>query len=275
MTGLPDCVARRAKAGVITTGSRKHRLTAYFSCNPSVTKPLYIHPESCLYRKDPTANLPEYVVYGQLVENEMGTATYMTSVSAIEASWLPELARDCPLLKYSDPLQTPLPTYDHASDEIRCYVVPSYGVHNWELSPVRTSLASACVGLNSSGAVGGDKTSDNDISILPGYRKKDEAVRWFARLLLEGSVLDDATLRGVFVKSHIKLTLSTLTAQKVTKTGSQLLLKLAKARISSVSALKEKLKEMPLFLYEELQACLHMEARKQFRQQWTRFVQSL
>ncbi|CAN0007127.1 unnamed protein product [Ectocarpus fasciculatus] len=256
MTGLPDCVARRAKAGVITTGSRKHRLTAYFSCNPSVTKPLYIHPESCLYRKDPTANLPEYVVYGQLVENEMGTATYMTSVSAIEASWLPELARDCPLLKYSDPLQTPLPTYDHTSDEIRCYVVPSYGVHNWELSPVRTSLASACVGLNSSGAV-------------------DEAVRWFARLLLEGSVLDDATLRGVFVKSHIKLTLSTLTAQKVTKTGSQLLLKLAKARISSVSALKEKLKEMPLFLYEELQACLHMEARKQFRQQWTRFVQSL
>lgn len=274
VTGLPDCIARRAKMGAVATGSRKQRLTAYFSCNPSVTKPLYLHPESCLYRKDPAAALPEYVVYGQLVENEMGTFTYMTSVTAVEEAWIPDLTKDCPLLKFSEPLQSPQPSYDAETDEVRCYVVPTYGIHNWELAPMRTSLAEACAGgkRNNSNVNPG---LEAELGTLPGYRKTDEAVRWFARLLLEGAVLDDPLLRGVFVKKNIKLALSTLTSLKVTKSGSQLLLKLAKEAVCTVARLKEVLKEMPLFLYEELQACLHMEARKHFRLQWTRFVQNL
>lgn len=92
-TGLTDCIARRARVGIITTGSRRKRLTAYFSCNPAVTVPLYIHPESCLFKKDPMADLPEFVMYAQLVNNESGDATYMTSVSKVESSWIHELAR--------------------------------------------------------------------------------------------------------------------------------------------------------------------------------------
>ena len=275
MTGLPDCIARRAKTGVVTSGSRKHRLTAYFSCNPSVTHPLYLHPESCLYRKDPTAPLPEYVVYGQLVENEAGTSTYMTSVSAIDATWLPDLTRDCPLLKFSEPLQTPLPTYDALEDAVRCHVVPTYGVHNWELTPVKMPLCDACCGNNgcsnnSSSGLSSDVVAE--LGTLPGYRKRDEAVRWFARLLLEGVVLDDVLLRGVFAKQNMKVVLTALTAMKVTKSGSQLLLQLAKAEVCNVAQLKVKLREDPSFLFEELQACLQVDARKQFRQQWTRFV---
>jgi hypothetical protein len=272
VTGLPDCIARRAKAGAVTQGSRKHRLTAYFSCNPSITRPLYLHPESCLYRKDPTAALPEFVVYGQLVENDAGTSTYMTSVSALESAWLPELTRDCPLLAFSSPLQTPLPAYDAAEDMVRCYVVPSYGIHHWELTPVKVSLAEACVG--GIGIGGGSALPEDEQGTLPGYRRRDEAVRWFARLLLEGSVLADPALRGVFGRDKAKVPLTALTALKVTKAGSQLLLQLAKADVCSVSQLRTRLAAEPSFLFEELQACLHVESRKLFRQQWTRFAKA-
>lgn len=272
VTGLPDCIARRARTGAVATGSRRQRLTAYFSCNPSVTKPLYIHPESCLYRKDPTASLPEYVLYGQLVENEMGTFTYMTSVSVVDPSWITELARDCPLLHFSEPLQSPQPSYDAEADEMRCYVIPTYGIHNWELTPMKTSLAEACKGDDSATA---NRDIEADITALPGYRRQDEAIRWFARLLLEGSILTDPVLRGLFSKTTVKLSTSTLTSLKVTKSGAPLLLRFAKARIQSIAQLKAALKESPLFAYEELQACMHMEARKQFRLLWTRYVQDI
>ncbi len=275
VTGMPDRVARRVKAGVISTGSRKQRLTAYFSCNSDVSKPLYIHPESCLYRKDPSAELPEYVIYGALVENEAGNVTYMTSVTAIEASWLPELTKDSPLLKFSEMLPTPTPYYNQARDEITCYVIPIYGVHNWELTPVRMALTEA---IERSKCYGTTSDVENglaaELGTLPGFRKQDEAVRWFARLLLEGKVLDEPTLRGVFTKNNLKLSASTITGLKATKSGTQLLLKLAKCRIYSVSRLAKKLKEDPLFLFEELQGCLHLETRKLFRQQWMRFVKS-
>lgn len=57
--------------------------------------------------------------------------------------------------------------------------------------------------------------------------------------------------------------------------GSPLLLKLAKARICTLKQLSEKLSEEPSFLFEELQNCLHVEVRKQFRQQWNKFVRAL
>jgi hypothetical protein len=54
VSGLPDCVARRAPIGSVQANaatSRRMRLTAYMSCNSNITELLYIHPESCLYQK--------------------------------------------------------------------------------------------------------------------------------------------------------------------------------------------------------------------------------
>ena len=64
-----------------------------------ITEPLYIHPDSVLYQRDPSAVHPDYIVYSQLVKNQAGDMTYMTCVSEIKASWIAELARDCPLLQ--------------------------------------------------------------------------------------------------------------------------------------------------------------------------------
>ncbi len=64
-----------------------------------MTEQLYIHPHSALYNTDPTADLPEFVVYGPLLTNDKGDTTYMTCVSVISAKWLNALSRDCPLLQ--------------------------------------------------------------------------------------------------------------------------------------------------------------------------------
>lgn len=54
VSGLPDCVARRAPIGSVQANaatSRRMRLTAYMSCSSNITELLYIHPDSCLYQK--------------------------------------------------------------------------------------------------------------------------------------------------------------------------------------------------------------------------------
>lgn len=65
-----------------------------------IAEPLYIHPESSLYNSDPTStSFPEFVVYGNLVRNQAGDTTYMSCLTEVSPEWIPELARDCPLLQ--------------------------------------------------------------------------------------------------------------------------------------------------------------------------------
>ena len=101
MTGFCDSIARRAPVGSIVIGSRRRRLTAYFSCDATVKMPLYTHPESSLYNTDPTATLPEYIIYTNLLTNNTGDVTYMTCVTEIHQNWISQLTRDCPLLQWS------------------------------------------------------------------------------------------------------------------------------------------------------------------------------
>jgi ATP-dependent RNA helicase DHX37/DHR1 len=86
--------------GAVKTGSRHRRLTAYISCSNNITEPLYIHPHSVLFKKDPTASLPEYIAYGPLITNLRGDTTYMTCLTTVNPAWIPVLARDCPLLQW-------------------------------------------------------------------------------------------------------------------------------------------------------------------------------
>lgn len=81
---------------------------------------------------------PEYVIYTSLLRNDMGDTTYMDCVSVISSSWIASSAKkivnkhdlllhDCPLLKWSEPLESPVPYYDRETDQIVCYVIPKYG----------------------------------------------------------------------------------------------------------------------------------------------------
>lgn len=68
LSGFCDSIARKVPLGTIKSGPRRRRLTAYYSCNPALHEvPLYMHPTSNLFERDPTAILPEYIVYGSLV----------------------------------------------------------------------------------------------------------------------------------------------------------------------------------------------------------------
>lgn len=169
LSGFCDSIARRAPLGVVKTGPRRRRLTAYFSSHPALQDvPLYLHPGSNLYRKDPTATLPEFVTYGALVHNQRGDCVYMTCVSTISAAWVASVAADCPLLKWSAPLASPAPYYDHSTDTIMCCVVPRFGVHNWELPAMRRPLVDCTTGAEQSGG---------NIGTPLGFRKQDEVYR--------------------------------------------------------------------------------------------------
>ena len=82
---------------------------------------------TCIIIQDPTAPLPEYVVYGELIRNEADSCTYMTCVTEISSSWISVLCKCSPYLQWSSPLESPHPYYDAEIDEVMCYVVPRYG----------------------------------------------------------------------------------------------------------------------------------------------------
>jgi hypothetical protein len=88
------------------------------------------------------------------------------------------------------------------------------GIHNWELPIVRKPIANL-LQIN--------HELDDVVGALPGYRKKDEPVRWFCRLLLEGNILDETNLKQVFIKSNLKMPSATFTSLKVTSKVSNIL----------------------------------------------------
>ena len=257
LSGFPDCVARRAPYDLIKTGSRRKRLTAYISCDPHITVPIYIHPHSCLYNKDPTANLPEYVLYESLIQNSAGNGfTYMTNVNIIRESWLPVILSSCSLLKWPQPLITPSPYYDIETDCIMCYCIPKYGAHNWDLSIQKRRLIDAY-----------DMTVKDTQPI--GFRKHDEVYRWFARLLLEGFILQDTRLKTLFKKINYKDSPCIITQMKSLAKVIKLLEGLIKYNITSKSQLLQVLSANNVFLMEEIQQFLNIDIRQNFRSIWT------
>lgn len=209
LSGHGDHIARKAPLGSFTTGSRRQRLTAYLSSNPEVHDPVYIHPHSCLYNTDPTATLPEYVAYTNLIRNEANTITYMECVSIINPSWLAEVLADCPLVRFGPFLDSPSPFYDKGSDCVLGYSVPVLGAQRWELAPVQLPLDHTAVATSPDAS---GSTSGNGGGVL-GFRPRDLSYRWFGRLLLENKIplsgtvlLQDMFRKEVYSESPSSIT---------------------------------------------------------------------
>lgn len=258
MTGFPDNIAKKAPYDLIKVGTRRKRLTAYISCDPSIPGPIYIHPSSALYRKDPSSNLPEYIVYETLIQNSTSGFTYMTNVTIIRDNWIPSILSSCSLLKWSEPLISPTPYYDADADCIKGYSIPKYGQFSWEL-PVQKKRLSELV------------EDSNDKKAI-GYRKIDEVYRWFARFLLEGKVLNDNRIKSILTKSNLKDSPTIITQMKPLAKVSNLLQSLIKLNISSKSQLLQVLSKNPLFLMEEIQQFLNIEVRSSFRSVWNKEI---
>lgn len=177
VSGFCDSIARRVPLGIIKTGPRRRRLCAYYSSHPSLQDiPLYIHPGSNLYKSDPTANLPEFITYQNLVRNQRGDCIYMTCVSVVNPLWLSSVAADCPLLKWSDPILSPVPYFDPHADAVMCFVTPRFGVHNWDLPAMRRSLAE-CVSYSLGNNNNASGSGGESLGTPPGLRKENEAYR--------------------------------------------------------------------------------------------------
>lgn len=194
LRGYCDSIAKLVPLKVITEGSHLKQTTAYYSCNPAVTQPLYLHPTSNLYDRNHD-HLPKYVLYGSLIQNKKGDTTYMTCNTVIDERWIASLAEDCPLLTFSAPLASPTPFYDASKDVVMCYVTPSFGARNWTLPSVQRplfeySLKALCPSLDVSAS--GEGVSRAILTALAkvegstplGYRKMDESYRYWCCLCL-------------------------------------------------------------------------------------------
>ena len=167
-------------------------------------------------------------------------------------------------MKWGAPLESPQPFYDLNEDCVACYVIPKYGIHKWELPPVKRDLNELCNNYDD------DNDNDNNeqyISKPIGYRKKDEAYRWFARLLLEGSIGLD--LKGTLRSDKLKEPSNILTKQIPNIKAAAILRLLVLNKILTKTKLLSKLQEDPLFLSEEIQQFLTTENRKEFRKAWS------
>lgn len=88
-------------------------------------------------------------------------------------------------LQWSKPLESPLPFYDSQEDRVLCYSIPRYGVHRWNLPPMKIELAILGSLLNTNSLDPHSEKTGPALSTAPvGFRDTDLHFRWFARYLL-------------------------------------------------------------------------------------------
>jgi hypothetical protein len=269
LSGHCDSVARRIPVGTIQKGTRRERLCAYQSCDSTITEPLYIHPESALYQHDPSASLPEYVCYLSLQRNQRNNMTFMTCVSEIEPSWLPEAGGDGSLLHWGPPLTSPAPFYEPSLDAVLCYTIPTYGAKKWGLPAMKRMLKTAVAAAAASAETEGAN------AVAATASAGDITYRWFARLMLEGTVIPE--LKMVCGKNNLRDKASALTQKLHSQRALALITRLAHSRVDSRASLLRKLHTHKgsaegLFLSAEFEALLLPEARKAFRVAWARLA---
>lgn len=190
LAGFCDNVVRKATVSMIQGMygaqkqlSRRKKYSAYLCAHPQIHEPVYLHPQSNLYPKDPTDQMPEYLLFHGLQRNTKGDALYMTEVTVIDAHWIADIASDSSLVKFSPPLHSPCPSYDWTADQIEAYSVPKYGNLHWKLPAVKKPMVEIMKLVEISSQ---NKELVSSNSAPMGYRKEDEQYRWFARFLLEG-----------------------------------------------------------------------------------------
>lgn len=262
LTGYGDSIARRVPTGSSIFSaecSKRKKLTAYLSCDPAIASPLFIHPHSTLFRKDPMAPLPEFVIYTELLMSEDGDTTYMSGVTQISPGWISELTRDCPLLHWSPPLTFPTPFYDK-DDVVKCFVSSTYGIHKWELPVQEHGMLSACRRmLTLKGSVADAKRISEELIVY----------RWFGRFLLEGKVLShNKDLKNIFSKENLVEAPQNVTDVKSNRKVEEFVRCLAQHEVSSLATLRGQLHKNSNYLVDQIQLFFKDKMRKKFVSVW-------
>ncbi len=75
-----------------------------------------------------------------------------------------------------------MPFYDSQEDRVLCYSIPRYGIHRWNLPPVKIELAVLANLLNTNSIEACPEKTGPALSTAPvGFRDNDLQFRWFAR----------------------------------------------------------------------------------------------
>jgi len=153
---------------------------------------LFIHPGSAVDEAD-AALAPQFVCFTEVVvAGRPGRRrAFMRGVTAVDGAWLHALAAGTPLSALGPPLASPAPRFDAQRDAVVCSRVPVFGDAAWRLAPVAVPLLEGVGGagagsVRSAGGGGGGGAEAAEL--------REQAVRVFARALLEGGVA--RALRG-------------------------------------------------------------------------------
>lgn len=131
--GWADRVAKRIPISSKTDdGVTISRAGRYQSC--MVDESIFIHRWSSV-----STVRPEFLVYNELLEtkrpNKEGETSakraYMHGVTNVDPTWLVENAKSSCI--FSPPLTDPRPFYDAQADQVKCWVIPTFGRFCWEL----------------------------------------------------------------------------------------------------------------------------------------------
>ena len=199
----------------------------------------------------------------------------MTCVTAIDPAWLAPLARGSPMLALGGaPIASPAPRYDSARDTLLASVRAAYGARGWPLPPCEIPLdalagaagaASPCAHRAAReevapprGGGGGGAAADEDDAI---------AYRWFARLLLEGRVLEPLARLGR--DGALSDPPALLTHRKPLAKCARLVGELRRAGVSTAAALRLRLAADPSFLRGALRPWVKADAHNALREAWT------
>ncbi|CAK9133268.1 unnamed protein product [Ilex paraguariensis] len=120
--GWADRVAKRIR-GVsgLSEGDRKVNAVRYQAC--IVRETVFLHRWSSVSKA-----APEFLVYSELLHTKR---PYVHGATSVEPNWLVKYAES--LCSFSAPLADPNPYYDHLSDQVFHWVIPTFGPHLWQL----------------------------------------------------------------------------------------------------------------------------------------------
>ncbi|KAK4755005.1 hypothetical protein SAY87_008762 [Trapa incisa] len=120
--GWADRVAKRIRGtSVSLERDSRARATRYQAC--MVKETVFLHRWSSL-----SSSAPEFLVYSELLETKR---PYMHGATSVKSDWLIKYASS--LCSFSSPLMDPKPFYDPQTDQVLCWVAPSFGPYLWEL----------------------------------------------------------------------------------------------------------------------------------------------
>ncbi|KAL3499521.1 hypothetical protein ACH5RR_038614 [Cinchona calisaya] len=226
--GWADRVAKRTRSvSGLSDGDRKVNAVRYQAC--MVKETVFLHRWSSVSK-----SAPEFLVYSELLHTKR---PYIHGATCVKSEWLVKYAHS--LCSFSAPHSDPKPYYDPRTDQVFCWVTPTFGPHLWQLplhsSPIKDDV---------------------------------DRVAVFAFSLLEGQVLPCLKSVRKFMAAS-PASLLRPEASGVKRVGN-LLSKLKSKRrvIDSCGMLRQLWKDNPRELFSEVQDWFQEGFRDQFEELW-------